>query len=85
MTTTSNYPRHFRPNLFKFLRDLESNNNRDWFQANKTRYEDHVKEPALQFISDFGPLLRKVSPHFRADPRPTGGSLFRIYRDVRFS
>ena len=85
MTTTSNYPRHFRPNLFKFLRDLESNNNRDWFQANKTRYEDHVKEPALQFISDFGPLLRKVSPHFRADPRSTGGSLFRIYRDVRFS
>ena len=85
MTTTSKQPRHFRPHLFKFLKDLESNNNRDWFQANKARYEDQIKEPALQFISDFGPLLRKVSPHFRADPRPNGGSLFRIYRDVRFA
>ncbi len=33
----------------------------------------------------FTPHLRKISPHFRADPRPRGGSLFRIYRDIRFS
>ncbi|MEE8368579.1 MAG: DUF2461 domain-containing protein [Thermoanaerobaculia bacterium] len=85
MVTPRKNTRHFRPNLFKFLRDLESNNNRDWFKANKSRYEDHVKEPALQFISDFGLFLRQVSPHFRADPRSNGGSLFRIYRDVRFS
>ena len=77
--------RHFTPALFSFLRDLRENNNRDWFQANKERYEQKLRHPALQFISDFGPLLRKISPEFNADPRPSGGSLFRIYRDVRFS
>ena len=76
---------HFRPAFFKFLRDLQANNDRAWFQANKSRYEAEVKQPAQAFISDFGPRLRKISRHFVADPRPVGGSLFRIYRDVRFS
>jgi len=75
----------FGPELFRFLRDLAENNNRDWFQANKSRYEDCVKEPALRFISDFGPWLAKISPHFTAIPKASGGSLFRIYRDTRFS
>jgi uncharacterized protein (TIGR02453 family) len=75
----------FTKDLFRFLVDLRKNNNREWFQANKPRYEQHVKEPALEFVNDFAPLLDEISPHFRADPRPTGGSLFRIYRDVRFS
>lgn len=75
----------FPPELFDFLRDLRRNNRREWFQANKERYEDHVRHPALQFISDFGPLLRKISPNYVADPRPVGGSMFRIHRDVRFS
>jgi uncharacterized protein (TIGR02453 family) len=76
---------HFDRQLFKFLADLKRNNDRDWFQANKRRYEQHVKDPILAFISDFGPQLEKISPHFRADPRPVGGSMFRIYRDTRFS
>jgi uncharacterized protein (TIGR02453 family) len=76
---------HFTPAIFKFLTDLEKNNDRDWFKANKARYEDCLLTPALQFISDFGPHLQKVSKHFVADPRPVGGSLFRIYRDTRFS
>ena len=76
---------HFSPKLFKFLKDLAANNDRDWFQANKDRYEDDLREPAQAFISDFGPRLKKISPHFRADPRKVGGSLFRIHRDVRFS
>ncbi len=78
-------PVYFRPSTFRFLRDLAENNDRDWFQANKDRYVNVVQEPAQQFISDFGPLLRKISPEFVADPRPVGGSMFRIYRDVRFS
>jgi uncharacterized protein (TIGR02453 family) len=77
--------RHFSPQLFKFLRDLKENNRREWFLANKERYDDHVRHPAQQFISDFGPHLAKISKHFSADPRPVGGSLFRIYRDVRFA
>jgi uncharacterized protein (TIGR02453 family) len=43
------------------------------------------QDPALQFISSFGPHLHRLCPHFVADPRPTRGSLFRIYRDTRFS
>lgn len=76
---------HFGPEIFAFLRELRENNSRDWFTANKERYIEEIREPAQRFISDFGPRLAKISPHFKADPRPTGGSLFRIHRDVRFS
>jgi uncharacterized protein (TIGR02453 family) len=75
----------FGPELFTFLEELRANNNRDWFAANKQRYEEDVLEPALEFIVAFAPRLEKISPHFRADARPSGGSLFRIYRDTRFS
>jgi uncharacterized protein (TIGR02453 family) len=76
---------YFTPATFAFLSDLAANNDRAWFDANKPRYEADVKQPALRFIAAFGPHLKKVSEHFRADPRPVGGSLFRIHRDVRFS
>ena len=77
--------RHFESALFRFLVDLKANNDRDWFDEQKPRYEAEVRQPALRFIVDFGPHLVKVSPHFRADPRPQGGSLFRIHRDIRFA
>ncbi len=73
------------PALFDFLRDLKSNNERKWFEANKERYRIDVRDPMLDFIRAFDQHLRKISPHFVADPRSNGGSLFRIYRDVRFS
>ncbi len=73
------------PELFAFLRELKLNNDRDWFALNKKRYEKHIKEPLLDLIADFSPLLADISPHFRAIPKASGGSLFRIYRDVRFS
>ena len=76
---------HFTPHLFEFLLELRANNDRAWFQDNKGRYEEHVKEPLLQFIADFGPKLQSISEHFVADTRTNGGSMFRIYRDVRFS
>lgn len=76
---------HFSPRLFAFLRDLKKNNDRAWFNAHKERYEADVKTPLLAFISDFAPRLQKISPHYIADPRPNGGSMFRIYRDTRFS
>ena len=75
----------FGPGLFSFLTDLRANNDRDWFAANRDRYEEHLLEPALAFIDAFAPRLEKISPHLRADARPSGGSLFRIYRDTRFS
>lgn len=77
--------RYFDDDTFAFLRDLKLHNDRDWFAANKDRYEESVKEPLLQFIADVGAELRKKSQRLWADPRPVGGSMFRIYRDVRFS
>jgi uncharacterized protein (TIGR02453 family) len=73
------------PGLFSYLTDLRANNNREWFAANKHRYEEQLLDPALDFINAFGPRLEKISPHFRADARASGGSLLRIYRDTRFA
>lgn len=75
----------FQADLFAFLRELNRHNNREWFAKNKDRYKQVVVEPAMRFISGFAPHLAKLSPHFVADARPTRGSLFRIYRDTRFS
>jgi uncharacterized protein (TIGR02453 family) len=75
---------HFTPEFFKFLRQLKRHNNREWFLAHKQQYERDVRDPFLRFIEDFRPRLLKISPHFIADPRRSGGSLLRIYRDMRF-
>jgi uncharacterized protein (TIGR02453 family) len=75
----------FTPELFDFLRHPKRHSSRDWFARNKHRYEEAVRDPALLFIEGFAPRLRRLCPHFVADPRPTRGSLFRIYRDIRFS
>jgi uncharacterized protein (TIGR02453 family) len=75
----------FQPGLFDFLRQLKRHNNRGWFAKNKQRYQQIVVEPAMLFISGFAPHLAKLSSYFIADARPTRGSLFRIYRDTRFS
>ncbi len=56
----------FRPSLMKFLRELEKNNNSDWFADNKKRYEDLVVEPVMDFITAMGPRLETISPHFLA-------------------
>jgi hypothetical protein len=74
----------FHPELFQFLRQLRRHNDREWVAKNKARYQC-VLEPALLFIGSFAPHLAKLCPFFLADPRPTRGSLFRIYRDTRFS
>jgi uncharacterized protein (TIGR02453 family) len=76
---------HFTPALFAFLRDLARHNDRDWFRANRDRYERDVRDPLLLFIRDVGPALERISPQILADPRPVGGSMFRIHRDTRFS
>ena len=76
---------YFSPELFDFLNGLKRHNNRDWFEANKERFLKFVRDPLLSFIADRAPHLNRIDPNFVADPSPVGGSLFRIYRDVRFS
>lgn len=76
---------YFSVATFRFLRTLSRNNNRVWFQAHSADYERHVREPFLELIADLQAPLAKISPHFRADPRKAGGSLFRVHRDTRFA
>lgn len=76
---------YFTTRTFDFLQDLEVHNDRDWFQANRDRYEEDVRDPMLAFVADAQPRLATISKHLVADPRRSGGSMFRINRDVRFS
>ncbi len=76
---------YLRPAAFRFLRDLARHNDRTWFHANKARYETEVREPVLRLIGDLQPVLASISPHYRADPRKVGGSMYRIQRDTRYS
>jgi uncharacterized protein (TIGR02453 family) len=78
-------PAYFTAELFRFLARLKRNNDRDWFLAHKEQYEAEVRQPALRFITDFAAPLYDITPHLVADPRPSRGSLFRIYRDTRFA
>jgi uncharacterized protein (TIGR02453 family) len=81
MSTFKGLPKDF----FAFFKELKANNERAWFEENKQRYKDSVVAPLSDFIAAMAPRLAKVSKHMVADPRPNGGSMFRIYRDVRFS
>jgi uncharacterized protein (TIGR02453 family) len=64
---------------------LQNNNNRDWFNENKPRYEEDVLDVALNFIQSMHDPLQEFAPHFTAIPKRMGGSLMRVYRDTRFS
>jgi len=82
--TVSRYTR-FEKKTIKFLRELGANNNREWFKANKTRYDEDVLDVALYFIQSMQDPLAEFAPHFTAVPTRIGGSLMRVYRDTRFS
>lgn len=75
----------FSPALFDFLLELRENNTREWFTANKGRYEAVAREPMLQFIGALAGPMETLAPWVLVDVRPVGGSMFRINRDTRFS
>ena len=83
-TTASGF-RGFQKPLLSFLKELTKHNDREWFQANKERYIDQVREPARAFIRSFAAELGKTSLHFVASDELVRGSLMRIYRDTRFA
>ncbi|WP_242163026.1 DUF2461 domain-containing protein [Lysobacter sp. M15] len=76
---------YFTDKSLRFLRGLARHNERAWFLAHKGDYEAHVREPFQRLLIDLQPALLEVSPHYRAEPKGVGGSLFRIHRDTRFS
>ncbi len=65
-----------------FLRKLQKNNNRQWFTKHKQEYEEFVKLPMQSLVSELKPTMHTFAPDFVIDPKR---SLFRIYRDTRFS
>ena len=75
----------FPKDFFVFFKEIKANNERPWFEENKERYKASVVSPMSDFIEAMAPRLAKISKNFVADPRPNGGSMFRIYRDVRFA
>ena len=70
--------------MIRFFDELHANNTREWFSRNKERYERCVLVPAMSFVEAMGHKLRKLWPDIVADPR-VNRSIFRIYRDIRFS
>ncbi|VAW74051.1 hypothetical protein MNBD_GAMMA12-2732 [hydrothermal vent metagenome] len=71
--------------FFRFLTDLQKNNNREWFTENKERYQKQIVTPMLEFMRLIQPKIAKISPHIIVKVKAHNGSLFRIYRDTRFS
>jgi uncharacterized protein (TIGR02453 family) len=83
MSSSSDY--RFSEDSFRFLGQLARNNQRDWFETNKPRYEALVREPALAFISSMQAGMAELSPQFVVSAKKMGGSLMRVFRDTRFS
>ncbi len=77
-----NVPSPFTPKTLSFLRALKRNNRREWFQPRKEDYEKHVRTPMVALLERLAGDLRTFAPELIADPKV---SLFRVYRDTRFS
>jgi uncharacterized protein (TIGR02453 family) len=71
-----------RPEGLKFLRNLAKNNDREWFNERKAIYEAELKEPMLAIVRKVTDAMTGFAPNHI---RPAEKSLFRIYRDTRFS
>ena len=72
----------FTPETLRFLRALKRHNEREWFKARKDQYEAHVRAPMVALIERLAGDLRRFAPEIVASPK---ASLYRIYRDTRFS
>ncbi len=73
---------YFTEDYLQFFKDLAANNNRDWFHANKKRYEKSVKEPFAVFIAELISRVQKEDKSVQIEPKH---AIFRVNRDIRFS
>jgi uncharacterized protein (TIGR02453 family) len=72
----------FTTDCFRFLRALTRNNDREWFRARRDAYERHVRGPMVAVIEQLAIDFRRFAPEIVASPKT---SLYRIYRDTRFT
>src|SRR5882672_9633570 len=71
----------FSTDTLSFLKRLKKNNRREWFNAHKDDYEAHVKAPMIAVLERLAVDMRAIAPELLVGPK----SMYRIYRDVRFS
>jgi len=74
--------RYFKPEALTFLRNLAKHNDRAWFQPRKAQFEAELREPMLAVVRKITDAMMDFAPNH---VRPAEKSLFRIYRDTRFS
>lgn len=74
----------FKKEAITFLKELSLNNNKEWFELNRARYDTLIKDATSEFVLDMGEHLQVLVPSINYNPK-VSGSLFKIYRDVRFS
>jgi uncharacterized protein (TIGR02453 family) len=72
----------FSVETLRFLRALKRNNRRDWFNAHRDEYERYVREPMTAVVDRLADDFRAFAPELVASPKV---SMYRIYRDTRFS
>jgi len=72
----------FTAETLSFLRRLKRNNRREWFNAHRDEYEQHVRQPMIDVIERLAVDFRSFAPDLVASPKR---SLYRIHRDIRFS
>lgn len=68
----------------EYLKELEANNNRKWFEGHRADYDSLFVQPALQLIEALSPVAASLDPPHHAVPK-VDKSLRRIHRDTRFS
>ncbi len=73
---------YFNQDFNDFFQELEANNSKEWFHANKKRYEKSVKAPMVDLVRDVAAAMHKIDNDFVVDPKKCIG---RINRDIRFS
>jgi uncharacterized protein (TIGR02453 family) len=75
----------FPKEALQFYKDIGKNNNREWFEAHRGDFMEHVIGPAQAFVNELGPQLRKISPGVQFSPDHSGkGSIKKIHQDPRF-
>jgi uncharacterized protein (TIGR02453 family) len=72
----------FTPDAIAFFAELEQNNDKTWFDQNRKRYEQSVKQPLLEFAAEMIPRMQELDPEITMLPK---NAVFRIHRDTRFS
>lgn len=73
---------YFNQDFIDFFTELEINNNKNWFDDNRKRYENSVREPYKAFIGDLILEIQKTGAKMEVEPKHC---IFRINRDIRFT